>query len=44
MELNDSKLEAISQLGYVSSVCERIAPDKVDRITELVNELMEILA
>lgn len=44
MELNDSKLEAISQLGYVSSVCERVAPEKVDRITELVNELMEILA
>ena len=44
MELNDSKLEAISQLGYISSVCERVAPDKVDRITELVNELMEILA
>ena len=44
MELNDSKLEAISQLGYVSSVCERIAPDKIDRITELINELMEILA
>lgn len=44
MELNDSKLEAITQLGYVSSVCERVAPDKVDRITELVNELMDILA
>lgn len=44
MELNDSKLEAISQLGYISSVCERVAPEKVDRITELVNELMEILA
>ena len=44
MELADSKLEAISQLGYISSVCERIAPDKVDRITELVNELMDILA
>ena len=44
MELNDSKLEAITQLGYVSSVCERVAPDKIDRITELVNELMEILA
>lgn len=44
MELNDSKLEAISQLGYISSVCERIAPDKIDRITELVNELMDILA
>ena len=44
MELADSKLEAISQLGYVSSVCERVAPDKLDRITELVNELMEILA
>ena len=43
-ELADSKLEAISQLGYVSSVCERVAPDKVDRITELVNELMEMLA
>lgn len=44
MELNDSKLEAISQLGYISSVCERVAPEKIDRITELVNELMEILA
>lgn len=44
MELNDSKLEAISQLGYVSSVCERVAPEKVDRITELINELMDILA
>lgn len=43
-ELADSKLEAISQLGYVSSVCERVAPDKIDRITELVNELMEMLA
>jgi len=44
MELNDSKLEAISQLGYVSSVCERVAPEKTDRITELINELMDILA
>lgn len=44
MELNDSKLEAISQLGYVSSVCERVAPEKMDRITELINELMDILA
>lgn len=42
-ELSDTKDEAIAQLGFVSSVCERIAPDKVDRITELVNELMDIL-
>ena len=42
-ELADTKDEAIAQLGFVSSVCERIAPDKVDRITELVNELMNIL-
>lgn len=42
-ELADTKDEAIAQLGFVSSVCERVAPDKVDRITELVNELMDIL-
>lgn len=43
-QLEDNKLNAISQLGYVATICESIAPDKVERINAIVSELMDILA
>ena len=43
-QLEDNKLNAISQLGYVATVCESIAPDKIERINAIVSELMDILA
>ena len=43
-QLEENKLNAISQLGYVATICEQIAPEKVERINTIVSELMEILA
>ena len=43
-EREENKLNAIAQLGYVATVCEEIAPDKIERINAIVSELMDILA